>query len=260
VAAFTLTRTYQPATTPPSVRIDIHQTDTPAVSSVTVNRIDPDGVTRPVRTTDGNPVPISATNGSITDYETPYGQTVTYTLSSGTVTPVTALLDSALPWLTHVGIPSRSVTLSLRKGSNDSEDWKIEQGVFSPLNRTRPLIITGGARQAPASSLIVQITTPAAKSALQQLLADGSPLLLNVSPTLGLGIDTAYVAVGNVRQARPSDIGTDPWRDFVLEYQVVDRPAGGARAPVTWADVAAKYATWSSIPAGTTWAQLAAGA
>lgn len=256
MATFTITATPQPTTTPPSILVQVHQTDTPAVPTVTLSRIDPDGRTRLVRTPDGETLTLASNTGSVVDYEPWYGQTATYKVTEGNAPTTDAMVDAADVWLNHLGVPSRSMPVELRIGSLDDETWDIEQAVYSPLLRPSPIIITGGARQSAASTLIVTISTATDLAGLKSLLADGSPLLLNVPPSLGIGLGTAYIQIGKVSVARPTGVGGDPLRAVSLPFQVVDRPAGGTRAAITWADVAAQYAKWSDIPAGTTWAQL----
>lgn len=256
MATFTITATPQPDTTPPSILVEVNQTDTPAVSSVTLRRVDPDGRTRLVRTPDGQTLTLSSNHGSIVDSEPWYGQTVTYKVAEGNAPSVDSTVDADDVWLTHIGVPSRSMPITLRIGSLADESWDIEQAVYPALLRENPIIITGGARQSPASTLIVTIESDADRARLKALLADGSPLLLNVPPALGMGVDTDYIQVGKVSVARPTGIGGDPLRAITLPYQVVDRPGGGTRAVITWANIAAQDSKWSDIPAGTTWAQL----
>jgi hypothetical protein len=107
--------------------------------------------------------------------------------------------------------------------------------------------------------MTVGIAQASELAALKALLADGSPLLLNADQALGYGIDTAYIAAGTVTVTRSYQVLPYPERDVKIDFQVVARPVGGTRAAVTWASESAKYATWASIPAGTTWAQIAAG-
>lgn len=259
VATVTLIATPDPTNAPPRMQLDVTATGTPTVSSVTISRTDPDGSVKLVRTADGGPLVLSGGAATIYDPEIPYGVPVDYSIEEGSAPTTSAQLDVDAPWLTHLGVPSRSVTLDFLKGSSDEEEWVIDQGVFPILGRATPIVVTGAARQAPSSMLLVGTESLADLEALRDLLADGSVLLLNVSPALGLGLDTAYIAVGNAKPRRRSDIGTDPQRNFQLPYQVVGRPAGGTRSGIIWADVAAEYATWSSIPVGKTWAQLAAG-
>lgn len=258
-ATVTITPTADPTNSPPRMKLDVTATGTPTVSSVTISREDPDGSIKLVRTTDGGPLVLSAGAGTVYDYEIPPGESVTYSIPEGSAPTTTTSMNTGAVWLVHLGVPSRSVSLRFRRGSFTSETWAIEQGVFPILGRATPIVVTGSARTAPASSFTVAIDQPADLTALRILLADGSPLFLSADVGLGYGIDTNYIAAGNVTVSRPVQPLLYSERDVEIPYQVVGRPAGGTRAGTTWADVAAEFATWASIPVGKTWAQLAAG-
>lgn len=254
-----LTVTPDLTNTPPRVRIDIADPRTTPATSVVISRLDADGRTRTVRTSDDGPLPLSGGIGTVFDYEVPFGTQVTYSANVTGAISVTTQINATRIWLIHPGAPSFSVPIVLRRGSNTSEDWNLDQGVFQILGRSTPIVVTSGARTAPSSTMIVGTESLAELASLRVLLADGSPLFLNVPPALGLGIDAAYIAPGNVQVTRPSDIGTDQLRDLTFTYQVVDRPIGGTQAAITWTDIAAKYATWTATVAGaTSWAALAA--
>lgn len=256
----TLTATPDTSYTPPRVRLDFSDTGSSPATSVTITRQNASGKSYTVRTSDGEPLPVSGGVATVWDYEVPFGQTVTYTTDITNGPTATAVLDVSAVWLVHPGVPSRSVAVDLRAGTNDSEDWDIVQGSFTVLSRSTPIITTGGARVAPATTLVVRTSTQAERDALKLLLSDGSPLYLNVPSSLGIGVDTAYIAVGKVTAARPSGAaGTDWARDVQMPYQVVARPGGGTQAATTWDVVAGQYATWSALAATKkTWAQLVA--
>lgn len=255
--AFTFTATAQPNTTPPSVLLSVTRTSG-TTSTIHMDRIDADGVSREVRTATGSSLDVSSGSATVTDNEYRYGTSVTYRVREEPGTSQDFSMEVDVPWLTHIGVPSRSRPVDFRIGTNDEEEWGLEQGVFDVLNRTTPIVVTGGARQAPVSSLTLSITSVAEKSAIRDLLSDGSALLLNVPTSLGLGLDSAYIAIGSASVSRPSSVGTEALWDIKLPYRVVSRPQSGTRAGYAWADVAASYGTWASIPAGTTWADLAA--
>lgn len=266
----TLTATPEPDAATPRVRIDV--TDTTGSTSVVVSRMDADGRSRLVRTSDGEALPISGGTATVYDYEAPYGTQVIYSTNVGSGPTAQAMLDVLAVWLVHPGVPSRSQPVDLRVGTNQSEEWAIDQGVFAILEREDPMIVTGGARTSPASSLIVKTDTAEELAGLRLLLSDGSPLLLNVHRGLGLGLPTSYIAVGTVRPARPSTVGTDGLRHVELPYQTVGRPGGGTQAAIVWDDIATRgaddytaavgsqYLTWQAIAdAGvSSWAELAA--
>lgn len=252
-----ITATAQPSTNPPSVLLNLTRTGS-SETTVRVRRIDADGVTRDVRTIAAGPVDISTGTATVTDYEYPYGTSVTY-LVQETGSTASFSMDVAQVWLTHIGVPSRSVAVRFRPGSFGVEEWGIEEGVFSVLERSTPIVVTGGSRQEGTGSFTIAVSTPGELTALKDLFRDGSALLLNASPSLGWHIETAYIAAGSIRRARTVASLFEPDRDLEVPYRVVSRPEGGTRAAYTWADEAADYATWSAIPAGTKWSQVAAG-
>ena len=256
--AQTLTATTDPTYSPPRIRLDFTDTAASPVTSVTINRQDASGRVYPVRTSDDGPLPTSGGAASVYDYEPPYAQDLIYSTTITGGPTATANLAVSRPWLVHPGIPSRSMTFLQMAGSVQSETWDIDQGVFKVLMRSTPIVATGGVRFAPASTLLLGVSNPTDLAGLKQLLSDGAPLLLNVPGSLGWGIDTSYIAVGPVQNARPTQLLVEAWRTLSLPYQVVARPAGGTRGGLTWDGVDAKYGPWSDIPTGTTWAQLAA--
>jgi hypothetical protein len=221
MATIALVATPQPGNIPPRVRLDVTATGTPTVTAVTVTRLDPDGRWRRVRTADDGPQPLTSGAATLYDPEAPAGSPVTYTVAQENQPTAAAILPAAGPWLIHPGVPSRSVPLALRAGSNAEESWDIDQGTFQVIGRATPVTVNGGAT--------------------------------------ALGIDPVYISVGAVRNARQSDIGADPQRDLELPYLVVDRPVGGTRLGVLWSDVATANPSWNALDAAIdSWADLAA--
>lgn len=263
MATLTVTATEHPELSPPSVRLDVTATGTPTVTSVTVTRTDVSGRAYPVRTSDGGPLPVSGGVATVWDPEIPYGTTSTYEVAAtgATSDTDTALLDVAVPWLVHPGVPSRSMPAEFRIDTNAEEELGLEQGVFPILGSSTAVIVTGSLRQEPVSELIVGTETPAEEAAMRLLLSDGATLLLNVPPSAAVGMSTAYISVGSARVRRPSNVGSDPLRDFVLPYRTALRPSGGSQALRTWAVVNTQYGspTWAALytAAGSpTWAEL----
>lgn len=257
--------TPEPDHFPPRVRLDLETAGTdPVITSVGVTRIDPDGQFRKIRSNTGDTIPITGTI-TLYDYEAPLGYDVVYwfsnynssTLAFGQITPYETRLEGDTPWLVHVGAPALSTPIDFRIGTNQEEEWDLEQGIFRILGRDIPVVVTGSTRYAPASTLIVGTESEEERERLRLCLADGTPLLLNIPASMHLGIRTAYIAVGSVRPKRRSDIGSDPSWDFELPYQVVGRPAGGTQASISWDTVAGQYASWASLqPTIHTWSKL----
>jgi hypothetical protein len=264
VSTITVTPTVELSNVPPRVRLDVVDSGTPAIFAATVVRLDPDGRTTEVRTADGNPLPLStfgATRvGLAYDYEAPFDQPVSYsTLENPATVSAEVTVNETRIWLISPGVPALSMPVSLLAGSLQEEEWAVAQTVHWPMGRALPVVHTDGVRKAAASSLTVEIDTLEDLRGLTALLADTGPLLFNIPPSYGLGVDTCYIAVGAVRNARVTDIGSDPYRAVELPFQVVDRPAGGTQAQRTYADLLV-YPTYTALQAAyPTYAALLSG-
>lgn len=250
MSVITVVPTVEAGNNPPRVRLDVTDTGTPAIFSVNVTRLNPDGRTVPVRTGDGQPLTL-ATSGSdrvgiLYDYEMPYGLEVGYGIEGGSTTvAVTVPVDGV--WLVHPGVPALSVPVELRAGSLDEEGLSIGQGVFWPMGRSTPIVVTEGTRRGAQSSMIVAAETSSEVARLRSLLSDGGPLLLNVPPSLGFDWDTSYIAVSDVTISRlPNTPGNYQQRDVEMPFVVVDRPAGGSQAQRSYTDLF-EYATYSDL-------------
>lgn len=245
---------------PPRVRLNVTDTGTPAVTSTTVTRLNPDGRTVPVRTLDGNPLVLTSSTGLLYDYEMPYGAAVSY---STTATPgsssaqVTVDVDDT--WLVHPGVPALSMPVEFMAGSFDEEPQEVEAGVFYPMGRELPVVQTSGTRQGIKSSFIIGTESLQELADLRALVKDAGVLLLNVPATSGLGVDPCYVFISGFTPRRRSDIGTYPARNVTCTYFVVSMPIGGTQAQRTYADLLdfasynalkAAYPTYTALLAG----------
>lgn len=256
MATITLTATPEPDSIPPRVRLDVTATGTPAVTSVTILRLDPTGRTNPVRTADDGPLALSG-SALVYDYEVPYGATVTYSIAQANNPVTDTLLDVRDVWLIHPGVPGRSVRLP-QVAAVDTLARPVEQGVFQVVGRPRPIVVTGGARAAASSKLRVRTFTDDERVALGGLLDDASPLLLNIPTGKAWGLSTDYIAVADTDEAREAPWGRFTRRLWDLPFQIVDRPAGGTQSGLTWADIAARYTSWADLANKVpTWADLA---
>ena len=149
--------------------------------------------------------------------------------------------------------------IDFRIGSFDVEERPVNSGVFQPMGRRNSIVVTDGQRKSVRSSFTVATETLGELSSLLALVDDAGALLLNVPVTNGLGLESAYIAVQDVSVRRPSNIGSDPHRDVVMPFIVVDSPEGGSQSQLTWADTMAAYPTWSALMAAEpTWAHVLA--
>lgn len=272
VRGLNMTVTPEPDAEPPRLRIDITDTGSPAITAVTILRLDADGRYRRVRTSDDGPLPISGGGATVYDYEPlGYGTQVTYSTDQVGGPTAVAVLDVDDIWLIHPGVPSRSVRVdSVSKLGPRAR--AVQQGKFVVLEREDPVMVTGGARSTPAGLLGVRTATDAQRRAMDLLLDDASPVLLNIPVGKRWGFDSSYLAIGDTDEDRPVRYGPVPLREWALPYQVISRPTGGTQAAIIWNDVATRgaddytaqagsqYMTWQAIAdAGvTSWAELSA--
>lgn len=254
MSTVTVVPTVDLTSTPPSVVLAVTDAGTPNLFATTVTRLDPDGVWRNVRTSDGNPLVLTTSGanrvGTLRDNEAPYGTPVTYsTIESPSTVSSPVTVGETRVWLVDPGTPALSVPIEMRANSFAEESWDVQQGIFWPMGRSTPVVQTDGARKAPASSVTVKIDTLAELADLRALLTGAGVLLLNVPPSANVGVDTAYIAIGKVTNRRVTDIGADPYRAVELPYQVVDMPIGGSQSSRSYADLFA-YTTYAQLSAG----------
>jgi hypothetical protein len=260
MSVITVTATVEASNVPPRVRLNVADTGAPSFATVNITRLDPNGETVPVRTTDGNPLTMNSNAGLVYDYEMPYGSPVVYSSQEtpGNVTAPVTVPETRI-WLVHPGVPAVSMPIELRAGSLSEESYPVTQGVFYPMGRKNPVVVNSGVRHGPESKLTVAIDSVSDLAAIRALVADAGTLLLNIPPGLSLGFDTSYIAVSDIRASRLTDIGSDPYRNWDLPFVTVDRPAGGSQSQRTLADLLAfpslgslmdNYATFADLLAG----------
>lgn len=212
----------------PVIRLEL---DWEGAEDVFVYRTDPDGSVIAVRQAD--PVQSFTGEATILDYEFPFSETVSYRMSSGSESydsgPVIRW-DEHEAWLVHPGLPDRSVAL----GVIEWPTWTapVPRGVFRPLGRRAPIVVSGR-RQAPSGSLVLYTKGTEAYDRLELLLDDGAPLLLKGTPNDGAG--TTWVSVGDY-SVQPVAVNVREFAVWTLPLDVASRPSGSALAPVRYAD------------------------
>lgn len=264
MSVITVVATVEPDSIPQRVRLDVTDVGSPNLFAATVTRLDPDGRVVPVRTDDGNPLVLTTFGANRVgigyDYEMPYGVPVTYSsVESPAVSTAEVTVNETSIWLIHPGVPALSMPIELRAGSLQEEEYPVRQGIFRPMGRTNPVVVTDGARGGLSSSMKVSTETLAELAALRALISDAGTVLLNIPTSLELGIDSSYIAVGGVTVVRLTGIGQDPQRTVTMPFTVVDRPVGGTTAARTYvdllsytsyADLLAAYNTYLDVLAG----------
>lgn len=260
MSVITVTATVEASNVPPRVRLNVADTGSPAFSTTTVTRLNPDGTTTNVRTPLGGAMPLTSGSALLYDYETPYGQAVSYSsldTPANVTTQVT--LDSSVIRLIHPGAPTLSQPLDLLPGSLMEESYTGQQAVFWPMGRSTPVVINDGARKSARSTIVTLTQTVTGLVAMRALLDDMSPLLLNIPVSMGMGFDTCWISVQDIQVSRLTDVNADPSRSITLPFTVVGRPAGGTQSQRTLTDllvyptlqaVQSAYPTFAAVLAG----------
>jgi hypothetical protein len=138
------------------------------------------------------------------------------------------------------------------------ERWRADAGLFDVLNSETPADVW--ARRKHADSSITFFTrTLAAADRVYELFTAGGPLFLQLPPEYGW--QDAFVQPGDVTMSRISRDQRRPERRWEVPITVVDRPLGPAQgtACANWCALPDAYPTYGDLPAGQTFADLAAG-
>ncbi len=243
IAPPTLTATAVAAGDPPRVDLSLSWA---GAEEITVQRVDPDGRTRPVR----NAEPADLTSGAWagSDYESWFGESTVYQATSGsaTIDAAAVSLDVDTVWLRHPGTPTLSQQIRF-------EGWSdlvrpVTQAVLEPLGRLYPIVVTDGKRKSPRTTMTVRALTLTELDEVLALFADAAVLLLDVPPGKGYGITHHYIAAGDLTEARLNPgIYASESRTLTMPVIVVDRPAGGDQAVRTWATVLTEATTWTEL-------------
>lgn len=239
----------------PRVKLDVTGA---AGSTITIYRTDPDGSIVAVREAD----PIEgfvAPSGTVYDYEAPSDAAVTYKVIDGATTATSGSVTSSsggVPFLIHPGLPLLSVPLTTVL---EWPTWTrpIVTGLFQPIGR-RLRVGVSTRRQSVEGTLVVATGDATSRAAMEAILADGTTLLLKGSSKEHAA--TRWVAIGDVTE-QPHELDLRTWNVWTLPLVEVDRPAGTALPPVTYADVVSTFATYAAMEAAVpTYADLVGGA
>ena len=271
-----LTLIPHPDGSPPEVELRLNWA---GQASAQVQRLDPDGRWRPVRT--GEPATLTGGLWIGHDVEASYGAPLGYRAISGstivvgvvpaqpgrgggfdpagftpagfdTTSPVPGspetnrvLLAVDRPWLVHPGSPSLSQPLEVR--TLEPIVTAIRQATFQVVGRVNPVVVSQ-ARSAAAYSMTVLTETLAGQQGLTDLLGDGSTLYWNVPVTLGWGLPTGWVAVSDVQwEHQLTGYAGDPAKVWTLPLKIVDRPVGGQAQQWSCAALVAEQATCQDV-------------
>lgn len=229
------------------VRVDLYW---PGIRSATITRVHADGTTQDVRGGDPGTV---LTRWARYDYEAPLDQVVGYQATSTQRPGLTATSNSVTvtagtrAWLTHPTKPSlnRLVTMTVVPGRQRA----ARRGVLRPLEGKYPIPVNG-VRQAPAGRMVIQTNGVAEENAINELLDDGSPLMLRMPAVWGGYAWYVSVDTSGAERADPT-IGDLIIDNLELPFEVVDKQAGAAEGGTgnSYADMSAAYQAYSQVSA-----------
>jgi hypothetical protein len=231
---------------PPRVLLELEYT---GQTSATIVRNDPDGSQTPVRLAE--PAALDGSGEWVGyDYESWFESSTTYTATTGagSITSSAVTLSVSDIWLRHPGVPSLSLQIDFQ--GDGTPIRSVMQAVLEPLGRTYPIVVSDGRRKSKRGDITIRTKSDSEHDALVALLADVTPLLLDVPPSKGFGVDLThqYLAIGDLTQARlRPDYYVHTWRIWTAPYIIVGRPAGGIQAERTYADVLADHATYQAL-------------
>jgi hypothetical protein len=94
----------------------------------------------------------------------------------------------------------------------------------------------------------VGTSTLAEATAISAILDSGTPLLLNIPPSLLWGVTYEWIAAGDSEETRVvPQVGARPNRLITIPYLVVSRPEGDLLPTRTYADVLTEAASYSAV-------------
>lgn len=226
--------------------------------------------------------PLLAERAVYTDTTAPFGTPLYYRATgdqTGAVTTYTAgpldqagqvwLRDPLRPWADlsldfcdaaqsgHVAGCAQPSPELVWVGLGD-ERWRADAGLFDVLNAETPADVWAR-RKRTDTSITFFTRTLAAADRVYELFTAGGPLFLQLPPEYGWA--DAFVQPGDVAMSRISRDQRRPERRWEVPVTVVDRPLGPAQgtACATWCALPDVFATYGDLPAGQTFADLAAG-
>lgn len=227
-------------------------------------------------------VPLLAEQDVYTDTTAPFGTGLDYRATgeqTGAVTTYTAgpldqagqvwLRDPFRPWadltMDFCDVPQSGHVAGCAQPDPDIV-WvglgqsvrRADAGLFDVLNAEAPADVW--ARRKFADTSISFFTrTLAAADRVYELFTAGGPLLLQLPPEYGWR--DSFVQPGDVTMSYISRDQRRPERRWDVPVTIVNRPLGPAQGTVcaTWCALSEVFPTYGDLPAGLTFADLAAG-
>jgi len=233
------------------VRLVLEAPAAPAGGTVVIGRVHPSGRAAVVRQANGV---VLFGSGIYFDYEIPIRTTCAYQAqiynTDGTLWGVSnvaaATWDTDDDWLKDPGLPTRNMRITVAEMAE--YDYETPTGVFTVQGRPSPIVVTD-VRQAATGNLVLYTTSDNERDQLHLLTSTGNVLLMQTPPERG--VRNMYLALQKVQESRVMRLGVEVWRQWTLQYQEVESPAGpGLSGGPTYQDVVDGYSTYAAVVAG----------
>lgn len=163
----------------------------------------------------------------VIDGEAPFDTALRYEVYSPAITggraaaqPV-VLTSAGLTWLTHPAAPSAPFVVQL-SAPTPARVYDLDQGVFYPIGRSRPIVVSAAQRHAATGTLTFGATTRTELRTLLATLADASPVLLRMPGDWDPG--DMWVALGGLTVDPQGRLPYQDTRLIVAPFTEVDPP------------------------------------
>lgn len=163
----------------------------------------------------------------IDDGECPLDVAVTYIaadprITGGQVTSSQVLLPSnAFAWLSHPSSPTNPLRVDVSQPP--ALEHAIDEGVFLPIGRRAPVVVTAAQRQAPTGKIDFYALGFPQRDLLRAMFANPAPLLLRAPSEYGYGTGM-WLALGKIVEDRENRKAFHDAVLFSCEFTEVDAP------------------------------------
>lgn len=228
------------------------------ITSLSITRNDPDGISRPVRSATDVQTG-GATTMAFFDFECPLEVDVTYTLTPNTGSPVTSGLvyiwtndEGTIYWLKNVASAPESRIVNVQDMSAIQRKARI-LGQYDVLGRSNPVVVSD-VRGGRTGTFTLYTDTVDEAAGVRNLLATGFVLFLQCP--YAVDFPDMYFIAGDAEELRHRAMG--PERTWTVPFIEVDAPtddlvAVGSNSWAlvvqfgTWLNVKNKRSTWLDV-------------
>lgn len=244
----TFVATAEPSNNPPRVKLEIDAWT--ASANVSIFRHDPNGSITPVREAEAvDPFVLDGGgDGIMYDYEMWFEDSFSYEAKEAlnVLTTSTVSMPVSDVWLICPGRPSLSFTPDVQNDSD--ENYDADSSINWPDRSQYPIIVSSGRRKSKSATMTFRSWTLVERDQLLAIMQFLDVLLLNVPPSFGWDFSHQYMGFGKLevkRLVEGYNAARQPFREYVVPYNVTARPAGGVQAEWTFDGVFNAFATFN---------------